>query len=94
MSEKKKPEQNPASKSTSKSTSKYKFEHESFADQYLTDSKFNNWKDAYKEYSGTGGGKDRRDFKKAWYDTDYLSRRYGDVYKERREAAIKEQYGV
>ena len=85
MSDPKKSEQKPASK--------YKFEHENFANQYLTDSTFNNWKDAYKGYTGTGGGKDRKDFKKAWYDAEYLTKRYGDVYTKRREDAIKEQYG-
>ena len=86
MNEKKTPEQI--------STPRYYFQDEKLAKQYLADSKFNNWKDAYKEYSGIGGGTDRKDFKNAWYDADYLSQRYGDVYKERRDAAIKKQYGA
>lgn len=77
-----------------KSSKVYNFQDEKLAKQYLADSKFNNWKDAYKEYSGTGGGTDRRDFKNAWYDADYLTQRYGDVYTQRREDAIKKQYGA
>lgn len=62
----------------------------------LQNSEHDNWRDAYTEYSGEGGGswRERRNFRKAWKDEANVRARVGeDTYNQLRATAEQEQFG-